>query len=183
VTAQTNIVPGKGAEVEKDGLNGQGAASEVGASAAARVRTGGPDFESSFLALRGVVRTECAGELDWQARVAVGLRTVLEFAAARPDRARALTVQLHHGADSDREDEVLDYFAFLLAHTIPEEKRVPISSLAGIVDSIATIIRGHLLAGSTSELGAIVPDLVYLILMPYTGLAEARRWASASLRL
>src|SRR6185312_2682249 len=124
---------------------------EDGSSAAARVRVAGPDFESSFRALCDAVQIACAAELEWQARVAVGLRAVLEFAASEPGRARALTVQARGGAGHAREDELLAYLAGRLAKSLPEQKRVPVSSVTGIVDSIATIVRGHLLAGSSEE--------------------------------
>ncbi len=75
---------------------------------------------------------------------------------------------------------MIAYFAELLARVAPAEKRVEVSTETGLVDSIATIVRGQLLAGAAAELPGKVPDLVYLTLMPYTGLAEARRWASAA---
>ena len=48
------------------------------------------------------------------------------------------------------------------------------------MESIATIIRGHLQLGTADELPGIAPDLVYITLMPYLGISEARRWAGSS---
>jgi len=158
---------------------GVGPRHDGASSAAARVRISGPDFQASFRALQEGVRRTCAAETQWQARIVVGVRAVLEFAAADPKAARALTIQARNGEEgADREDEVIAYFAELLARVAPAEKRVDVSTETGLVDTIATIIRGHLLAGSAAELPGKVPDLVYLTLMPYTGLGEARRWAS-----
>jgi hypothetical protein len=54
----------------------------------------------------------------------------------------------------------------------------PISSAEGIVETGAIMIRGHLLAGSAESLPALGPELVYLTLMPYLGLAGAKQWAA-----
>ena len=152
-----------------------------GLSAAARVRAGGPEFSASFLALQEAVRFACAAETQWQARIVVGLRAVLEFAAADPAAARALTLQARAGspAAADSQDEVIAYFAESLAEVAPTGKLVAISTDQGVVESIATIVRGHLLAGTAAQLPSVMPDLVYLTLMPYTGLDEARRWANS----
>jgi hypothetical protein len=162
--------------------SGSGGGGRGGLTAAARVRIAGPDFTTSFLALQNAVRSACVPRTEWQARIVLGLRAVLEFAAADPTAARSLTIQARNGdpAAPDRQDEVLAYFAELLDEVTPAEKLVAVSTDKGIVDSIATIVRGQLLAGSADQLPAALPDLVYLALLPYTGLAEARRWASAA---
>jgi hypothetical protein len=41
------------------------------------------------------------------------------------------------------------------------------------------VVRGHLLAGSTDLLPGLSGELVYMALMPYAGLAGARRWAES----
>lgn len=154
-----------------------------GLTAAARVRTAGPDFSTSFSALQDAVRRACAAETQWQTRVVVGLRAVLEYAAADPAGARALTIQARRGnpAEADRQDQAIAYFAALLGEVTPEDKVVAVSRTdEGLVDSIATVVRAHLIAGMAEHLPGLLPDLIYLALMPYTGLAEARRWASAS---
>lgn len=153
-----------------------------GLTAATRVRTSGPDFSANFLALQDVVRKTCAAETQWQARIVVGLRAVLEFAAADPAAARALTIQARNGnsAAAGNQDEVIAYFVELLGELTPAQKVVAVSTDRGVVESIATIVRGQLLAGSAEQLPAALADLVYLMLLPYTGLAEARRWASAA---
>ncbi len=168
--------------MKASGSGGAQSAQHVGLSAAARVRTGGVEFSPSFAALQDTVSAACAAETQWQARIVVGLRAVLEFAAADPAAARALTIQARGGdpAEPDRQDEVIAHFAGLLRQAAPAEQLVAISTGSGVVEAIATSIRGHLLADEAEQLPAALPDLVYLTLMPYTGLAEARRWASAA---
>jgi hypothetical protein len=152
-------------------------------TAAARVRTAGPDFSTSFSALQDAVRRACAAETEWQTRVVVGLRAVLEYAAADPAAAGVLTIQARRGdpAQPDRQDQVIAYFAALLGEVTPKDKLVAVPRTdEGLIDSIATVVRAHLIAGMAEQLPGLVPDLVYLTLMPYTGIAEARRWASAA---
>lgn len=153
-----------------------------GLTAAARVRTAGPDFSTSFSALQGAVRRACAAETEWEARVVVGLRAALEYTAADPAGAGALTIQARRGdpAQPDHEDEVIAYFTALLDDVTPDDRVVSLSRTdQGLIDSIAMVVRAHLIAGMAEQLPGLVPDLVYLTLMPYTGLVEARRWASA----
>jgi hypothetical protein len=169
--------------VKASGSSGASPPEDDGLTAAARVRTAGPDFSTSFSALQDAVRRACAAETQWQARVVVGLRAALEFAATDPAGASALTIQARRGdpAEPDRQDEVIAYFADLIGEVTPDHTLVPISRTdEGLVDSIATVVRASLIAGMAEQLPGLVPDLVYLTLMPYTGIAEARRWASAA---
>ena len=150
-------------------------------TAAARVRVAGEDFETSFERLQGVVGRACSGQEEWEARVVVGIRAALEFAAANPAAARAVTVQARsRESGGDRQREVIAYFAALLGEVAPAEKRFQVSTDEGIVESILTIVRGHLLGGHTAQLPEAAPDLIYLALMPYLGLEKTKRWAESS---
>ena len=71
---------------------------------------------------------------------------------------------------------MIAYFARLLTGVAPIEKRYPITTDEGTIEAIALVARGHLLAGTVDELPSLAPEFVYLALLPYTGLAEARRW-------
>ncbi len=143
-------------------------------SAAARVRETGEAFPSSFSMLQEAVREACAGLAEWEARIVAGVGAVLAFSAANPSRAKALTVDARRGTN-DREHEVISYFAERIGEGAPE-KRFPISTDVAIVESIATVVRGHLLDGTADRLPDAAPDLVNLVLMPYLGLAETQRW-------
>jgi hypothetical protein len=136
------------------------------------------DFLSSFAALQGVISRACAEEGEWQEKVAVGIRAALEFAAADPSAAHALTLAARRQRlpEGGREQEMITYFAGLLTAVAPPEKRYPVATEQGTVEAIALVARGHLLAGTTDELPSLAPEFVYLALMPYVGLAEAKRW-------
>jgi len=150
-------------------------------SAAAGARRGKARFLPSFAELKDQVAQACAGEELWQAKVVAGVQAVLEFAAADPQGAHALTVDARRrrSGEVDLEQEAVTYFADLLREVVAVERRFAISNEEAVVESIATIIRGHLQLGTATALPELAPDLVYMTLMPYLGIAEARSWASA----
>jgi hypothetical protein len=151
-----------------------------GVTEAAQARRGRAKFLPSFVALQEAVRSACAAPSEWEAKVAAGIGAVLEFAAADSEAALTLTVRAQRGdaGAGDREDEVIAYFVELLGQTTPSE-RSAVSTDAGVVKAIATIIRGHLRAGGAARLPGLAPELVCMALLPYTGLAGAQRWADS----
>jgi hypothetical protein len=143
-------------------------------------RRGTAEFEPSFTALKNAVNRACARETEWEARVVAGIGAIIEFTLEDLAAARALTVCIGALApeEIDLERELLAYFGECLEGIAPGEMLFPISSVEGIVETTAILIRGHLLAGTVERLSALGPELVYLILMPYLGLAGARKWAT-----
>ncbi len=153
-----------------------------GESSAAAARRGKAGFLPSFAALKDQVASACASQEAWEARVVAGVQAVLEFAAANPDGAHALTVDARRrsSGETDLEQEMVSYFAGLLREAVGVERRFAISTEEAIIESIATIVRGHLQLGTAAELPSLAPELAYVTLMPYSGNAEARRWAATS---
>lgn len=154
----------------------------TGESSAAAARRGKGRFLPSFAALKDLVTKACVVEESWEAKVVAGISAVLEFAAADPQGAHALTVDARRrtSGEVDLEQEAILYFAELLRQVVEVERRFAISTEEASVESIATIVRGHLQLGTATALPDLAPDLVYVILMPYVGIAEARRWASTT---
>jgi hypothetical protein len=153
-----------------------------GISAAARVRASGEDFSASFHELQQAVLASCRRQVKWEAKVVAGIDAVLEFAAASPAMATALTVNARRPAFGERNPEqvVLAHFVGLLAELTPAERPLPVSTDRSIVESIAAVVRGHLLAGTENELPEVAPDLVYLALLPYLGLEGTKRWVASA---
>ena len=150
-------------------------------TAAARVRRGNAQFLPSFIALQGAVSRACARQVEWEAKVCAGIRAALDFCAAEPLAARALTINARRqdGVGEGHEQELFNYFADQLAGVTPDEARFPISTDEGVIESISVAVRGHLIADTAEQLPELAPELVYLALMPYTGLAGARHWAES----
>jgi hypothetical protein len=155
---------------------------DYGVTAEEIVRRGTADFEPSFATLKEAVAGACAGEQQWEARVVAGIDAVIEFALDDPPAARALTVCAAELTTDDRdlEGEMLAHFAELLEEVAPDRMLFPISSAAGIVETTAVVIRGHLLAGRTEKIAGLGPELVYMALVPYLGFDGARQWAATS---
>ena len=159
-----------------------GGGREVGTPAVPEWRPPSAEFLPSFDRLREAVRKACAGHSVWEERVVAGVEAALGFAAAEPAAAHALTIDARRqpAGNGDREDEVIAFFAELLRDGAPARQRFPVASNDGIIESIATVVRGHLLAGTSDRLVSLAPDLVYLTLLPYSGSAGARQWANES---
>jgi hypothetical protein len=129
-----------------------------------------------------VVATACAGEERWEAKVVAAVLAVLEFAANDPQGAHAVTIDARRrsSGEVDLEQEAVVYFAGLLRDVVEADRRFAISTEEAVVESIATVVRGHLQMGTAAELPGLAPDLVYLTLMPYLGITEAREWAAGT---
>jgi hypothetical protein len=127
------------------------------------------------------MREGCEQHAEWEARVVAGVRAALEFAAAQPAAARAVFVRARGegSGERDRQDEVIAYFTELLEGAAPSRKRFPIATDQAIVEAVATMIRAQLLGGTENRLRELTADVVYLALMPYTGLDAAKRWAES----
>jgi hypothetical protein len=149
------------------------------ASVIASRRAEGPDFTASFLEIQELVHAACKRESRWEAKILAGIGASLEFAGAEPAKARALTLGARRPAFGERypEQVVISYFARELGAVAPRARRVAISTDESIVESIALLVRGHLLNGTEDRLPDAAPDLVYLALVPYLGLVEATEWA------
>jgi hypothetical protein len=154
-------------------------------SPAALTRRGPAEFLPSFAMLQEAVRKDCARATRWEAKVVAGIAAVIKFVVDDVAAASALTVNAGEWGsnESNPERELRSYFEELLEGVAPGEMLFPISSVEGIVETIAIQIRGHLLAGTAEQLVTIGPDLVYLTLIPYLGDRGARQWAGSILLL
>jgi hypothetical protein len=152
---------------------------DAGLTAAAQARAPTEDFSSSLRELQDAVRSACAQHLEWEERVAAGIREALVFAGANPAKAHVLTIAARRPSapEAEREEVVISHFTEVLGKGAPAKGCASISTDEGPVEAIATVVRGHLLAGTANRLPALAPDLVYLTLVPYVGLAAAGRWA------
>jgi hypothetical protein len=171
-------------ELTGSGTNGCGGRERrpLDISAAARVRSSGEDFSASFAEFQRVVHDACRRHVKWEAKVVAGIDATLEFAAASPAKATALTVNARRPAFGERNPEqvVLAHFVGLLDEVTPAERPLPVSTDESIVESIAAVVRGHLLAGTEDQLPEVAPDLIYLALLPYLGLEGTKFWVESA---
>jgi hypothetical protein len=126
-----------------------------------------------------VVLRQMSGDAPWPQRIQRGLRALLSMVAKHPDRARFVMIEClgagRPAAERLRLAEAM--FAVVLeegAEYAANVERLSIEHLTeltaeGIAGGIAAIIHKRVLEGDTAELPALLPDLLYIALMPYLG--------------
>lgn len=137
-------------------------------------------YQAAFGGLQVQVETACADAgSEWPAQLAAGVRAALDFALADPDAARVLAIESMTvaGPGRNRYVRLIEHFAALLRVTAPAERRQPVSTEQGLIAGMAATVAEQLRAGGPEALRDLAPELVELVLTPYLGGEEARRWA------
>ncbi len=124
----------------------------------------------------------CAGEEQWKDKAKAAIHAVIDFASGQPDQARLLTLDVL-AADreaSSRGLAAMDWFASLLRigrEHHPRAVWLPEMAEHALVGSVSTTISSRLISGE--PIAGLEPQLVFLVLVPYVGRAEAERLAGA----
>jgi hypothetical protein len=129
--------------------------------------------------LEDMIRTACARQEEWPARIAAGICAALDFAAAYPERARALAIDSRITDFENGYLPMVEQFSTLLAAEVPPDRTVLASTEQALVGGIVTVVADHLRSGRADRLPQLAPELVHLTLLPYLGFAEAKRWAES----
>jgi hypothetical protein len=146
------------------------------------------EFEAGFPGALGRLQVSildaCRRQDTWPAKVAAGVAAAADFAATEPETARMLTIQalIQRPDGGRRYMRMIQHFAELLGAEAPRDRRRPVSTERALVGGVATTIADHIREETLGDLRAEVPALVELVLVPYLGQAEARRWASREAR-
>lgn len=137
-------------------------------------------FESAFAGLQVRVETACAAEAEWPAQIVAAVRAALEFAASDPGAIRLLAVRalVERPDGPSRYLRLIDHFAARLRAGAPADDRRPASTEQALVGGLATMIGEHLRSGEEMRLPRLAPEFAEMLLVPYLGRAEARRWAT-----
>lgn len=149
--------------------------------------------EDAFLAtydeatnrLTGGVWRAQASAGTFAARTRAGLEALLAFAASEPAFADMCIVQVLAAGPRaiERRNAMLRAFEGLIidnARALPPERRPPPITAEVVVGGIYEVVRTHVVQGATRELPAVLPDLLFLALLPYLGhdaASEERRRA------
>lgn len=137
------------------------------------------DFSTSFADLQAVIAKACRRNDEWPARVAAGIYAALDFAAHNPKAARTLTAD-SAGSDSAGRDHrhMVEHFSTMLMTGAPS--RISASTNEALISNIASTVSGNLRSGRLDRLGELAPEFTFVILLPYLGFDEARRWTTRS---
>jgi AcrR family transcriptional regulator len=135
-------------------------------------------FDQLTEQLRSAIVEGCLGGSDWPGRVAGGVRALLARLASRAELAEALARSFPSiGPAAQRR-----YQAFVegLGPLLAEGREASGTSaeLPGEVELLAVgaaeaIVFEQIQAGRTAELGALVPEIVFSVLVPFIGAGAA----------
>lgn len=111
----------------------------------------------------------------WRDRVRRGLEALLRFASGEPDTARTMVVEARaaSAAAVRRRVELLDEFA----RCLDEEARQLLPSVgtqspltaSGIVGGVESLLYSRLCKHEYDQLEALLPSLMYFVVLPYEG--------------
>ena len=112
-------------------------------------------------------------------RLRFGLETILHFAATEPDAARTLIVEARAASPDAvmRRDDLLDHFADCIdaqvRELLPDAPSYSPITAAGIVGGIEALLYSRLNKGETANLDALLPSMMYFLILPFEGHAAA----------
>jgi len=112
-------------------------------------------------------------------RLRFGLETILHFAATEPDAARTLIVEARAASPDAvmRRDDLLDHFADCIdaqvRELLPDAPSYSPITAAGIVGGIEALLYSRLNKGETDDLDALLPSMMYFLVLPFEGHAAA----------
>ncbi|MGA8363599.1 MAG: TetR/AcrR family transcriptional regulator [Solirubrobacteraceae bacterium] len=131
--------------------------------------------------IEGAISERIDSAACWSERVLIGLETLLAAFAGYPDGARVALVECLGAGE-----EAIARVRSAIARTIPvleggrrgesdaeasalDTTHLPAQTSEAVAGGIASILHRRVLEGHTSELPALLPDLLYFALMPYLG--------------
>jgi AcrR family transcriptional regulator len=116
----------------------------------------------------------------WRNRVRFGLEAVLKFAIQEPDTARTLVVEARAASATAvrRRVELLDEFARCLDGQAQEllsepPRQTPVTA-SGIIGGVESLLYSRLCKQEYDQLEALLPSLMYFVVLPYEGHEAAR---------
>jgi AcrR family transcriptional regulator len=134
------------------------------------------------------VVANCNGEQSWLERVENGLATIVELFALDPKLARTAVVEVAAaGADARQRhwNAVARFTEYLEGgRKLANGRELPENISLMSAGAVSGLIFDELLAGRAAQLPALLPDLLFAMLVPYIGpraAAEEMRRAAATL--
>lgn len=130
-------------------------------------------YDSLVERVFGEVVAHCDGEQPWLDRVRIGLETLVELFAVDPELARTAVVEVAAaGADARRLhwNAVARFTAFLDAgRELAGDRELPENIGLMSAGAVSGLIFDEVLAGRAERLPAMLPDLLFAMLVPYIG--------------
>lgn len=138
-------------------------------------------LDAGFADAEQAMRQGAADSSSWRDRLRGALRGLLRFLDQQPNVGRALLVEVHAAGQSavERRTKVMER-AVKMADLAREESgaAAPAISAEAVVAGILAVLHTRLTAQQTEGFERLLPELMYLAVLPYFG-AEA---AAAEMR-
>ncbi len=135
----------------------------------------------------GEVVANCDGEQSWLDRMRTGLETIVELFAVDPKLARTAVVEVAAAGADARQlhwNAVARFTEFLDAgRELAGGRELPDNIALMSAGAVSGLIFDEVLAGRTERLPAMLPDLLFAMLVPYIGpraAADEMRRATAT---
>src|SRR6188768_2524951 len=133
-------------------------------------------FDTSAERLRKKVDAAArkGGEV-WRDRVRFALQALLRFASREPDTARMMVVEARaaSAAAVRRRVELMDEFARCLQaeaeELLPERPSPSAMTASGVIGGVESLLYSRLCRQEFDELEALLPSLMYFVVLPYEG--------------
>lgn len=146
-------------------------------------------FDTTAARLRERVE-EAAGQGgdNWRDRTRFTLEALLDFASTEPEAARTLIVEARAGSAAAvrRRDDLLNYFAarieLKVSELLPDANSHSAITAAGIVGGVEALLYSRLNKGEVEDLDALLPSLMYFVVLPFEGHNAAREELAVAVR-
>jgi len=130
------------------------------------------------------MREAATGETTWRGQLRGALTGLLRFLDEQPAVGRALLVEVHAAgalAVSKRTEAMTRASTMMdLAREESDDDTVPAISAEAVVAGILAVLRARLAAAKQGEYHRLLPELMYLAVLPYFGAAAASAEMQAS---
>jgi hypothetical protein len=137
--------------------------------------------KSADARLESVVLDAYRQSSEWPLKVAAGIYAAIEFTVdSERKSATAETKPLPWTVDPSDHQQTIERLAELLRAEAPRTQALPADT--AVLSVARALIADSLRRGRLHRLTEIGPDLVQLVLLPYLGFAEAKRWATSTAR-
>jgi AcrR family transcriptional regulator len=136
-------------------------------------------YDAGLERLETRIRTAAQVATDWHGELRAGLATLLDFLDAEPDVGRALIVEVHPAGEAAlakrdaamwRAREAIDRGR---AEAV-DGPRPPAIAAEAAASGIHAVIHSRLAAGGASGFRALLPEFMYVLVLPYFGPEAAK---------
>ncbi len=118
------------------------------------------------------MRDAAESEETWRGQLRGALAGLLEFLDEQPDVGRALLVEVHAAGRRavEKRTEAMERAAYLMDLAREESEDVaPAISAEAVVAGILAVLHARLSSGELVGFGRLLPELMYLAVLPYFG--------------